>query len=238
MFHIASISLIAILALNCLSSSATGSELPPEAYGQLLNDAQEVYRLRVVKVEPASAPERSGLLHAVCDAEILVVERSKAGRRAGDRVHFATYSFPPEVREAGITEPKVPPLISKGWQGIVYLNPPKEGDVLQLAAYGRSFVAADGEAPMPPNTSNRTDNLGALGVTTRPITGGGLFIVSTRPGSLADDMGLRPGDKLLRVNARAVNIPSDVKAALVVDSRRMTVTITRGQKPLEISLVR
>ena len=51
-------------------------------------------------------------------------------------------------------------------------------------------------------------------------------------------MGLRPGDKLLRVNARAVNIPSDVKAALVVDSRRMTVTITRGQKPLEISLVR
>ena len=179
----------AVVSGTVVATTVARAELPPGAYEQLLKDAQEVYRLRVDKVESTEG-DPSGVEHFVCDADVLAVERSQTGRQPGDKIRFATYYVPPEVWRRGFAGPKSPPLLKAGWQGTVYLNPPREGSDLELAAYGRSFFPAGagggGGAPQRP------DDSATLGIMARPAAGGGMVVMSVRPDSLADDLGLRP----------------------------------------------
>lgn len=223
---------VALLGATSFSTTAR-AELPPGAYEQLLKEAQEVYRVRIDNVAPTKN-DADGVQHFVCDAQILAVERSKADRRPGDPIRFATYYVPPHVAQRGFAGPKSPPLVTAGWRGTVYLNRPQEGNVLQLAAYGRSFVPSGFMASAPP----RPDSSGALGIIVRPVPGGGMLVMSVRPDSLADDLGLRPGDRLTKVNDREVNTPPDVKAALEADTSRVTINVVRRQKSLTLSLAR
>jgi hypothetical protein len=226
--------------LWCLCGPAriVHAELSPGAYEQLLADAQEVYRLKITSVAEQPA-DSSGVQHFQCEAEILGVERSKAGRKPGDTIRFATYYVPPEVLRRGFAGPKNPPLVKAGWEGLVYLNPSAagKGSVLQLAAYGRSFVsgaarAAGGRQAPPAETS------GGLGIIVRPSLQGGLEVVSIRRDSLADDLGLRSGDRIMKVNGRPVAAPADVRAAIETDPSRVAVSLERKQKSIEISIVR
>jgi hypothetical protein len=223
----------AVVGLFLLSSAVVRAELPPGAYEQLLKDAQEVYRVRVDKVEPANN-DASGVQHFVCDATILSVERSRAGQLPDQKIQFASYFVPLEVSRRGFVGPKSPPLLTVGWQGTVYLNPPEEGRILQLAAYGRSFVPSGSAASVPVKANDSA----ALGIIARPTAGGGMVVMSVRPGSLADDLGLRPGDRLTKVNDREVHTPPDVKAALESDPSRVAITLVRRQKTLSLSLAR
>ncbi|MES1213555.1 MAG: PDZ domain-containing protein [Singulisphaera sp.] len=210
------------------------AELPPGAYEQLLKEAQEVYKLRVDNVEQQPG-ETSTTIHYLCDAEILAVERSKAGRKPGDKIRFATYYVPPEVWRRGFAGPKSPPLLKAGWQGTVYLNPPEEGDVLQIAAYGRSFIPA----AVAGAALNPSPNAGpSLGIMSRPSPEGGLVVLSVRLDSLADDLGLRPGDRVVKVNGQMVNNPDDVRAALGTTTDGVSVSVLRRQKSLELGLKR
>jgi hypothetical protein len=224
---------VALASFSLLSCAVARAELPPGAYEQLLKDAQEVYRVRVDKVEPTNR-DASGVQHFACDATILSVERSRAGRLPDQKIQFASYYVPPEVSQRGFVGPKSPPLLTAGWQGTVYLDPPQEGNVLKLAAYGRSFVPSGltMSAPVKPN------NPAALGIMARPAAGGGMVVTSVRPDSLADDLGVRPGDRLTKVNDRDVNAPPDVKAALESDPSRVAINLVRRQKTLSLTLAR
>jgi hypothetical protein len=69
-------------------------------------------------------------------------------------------------------------------------------------AYGRPTPAA---AP---------DDPPRLGVCLQPAEGGGLLITQVVPDSLAEDLGLEPGFRLVTVNGRLVNRRGDVRRAL------------------------
>jgi serine protease Do len=59
--------------------------------------------------------------------------------------------------------------------------------------------------------------------------GDGLTIKQVRPGSLAADLGLRPGDRLLEINGQKVRAAGEIARALTRDRRRLEVTVQRGQ---------
>ena len=79
------------------------AELPPGLMEQLLK-TQRV-PLRIDKVT-ATESDASGVQHFVCDATILAVERSKAGRLPDQKIQFASYYVPPEVSKRGFVGPK------------------------------------------------------------------------------------------------------------------------------------
>jgi len=207
------------------------AELPPGAYEELLKDATEVYQLRIEKVDQ-QPDQKSGVQNFLCTAKIIAVDRSTVGRQAGDTIQFATYFVPPEVSRRGFVGPQSPPLLKAGWEGRVYLNSPTEGTTLQLAAYGRSFVP--GEKGASAGTAQRG---ATLGITSRPAATG-LEVLSVRRDSLADDLGLRPGDCVLKINGRDISAPADVKEALAADAARVTINLLRRQRALELSLTR
>jgi membrane-associated protease RseP (regulator of RpoE activity) len=211
------------------------AELPPGAYEKLLGEAQEVYRLKITTLDEQPG-DTSGVRHYKCDAEILSVERSKADRKPGEKIRFATYYVPPEVSRRGFAGPKSPPLLTVGWEGRVYLNPPRQGDVLELAAYGRSFVPSANRTPAGAQAPR--DKAGGLGITIRGSSQGGLEILTVRRDSLADDLGLRPGDRLVKVNGQPVAAPADVRAAVDSDMSRLTVNLVRKQKSVEVAIER
>ena len=66
-----------------------------------------------------------------------------------------------------------------------------------------------------------------LGVEVEPSSGG-LQIRSVRPGSLADELGLQPGDRLQSINGEPVRSTEDVGVALGKDSGRVEVKVKRG----------
>jgi len=66
-----------------------------------------------------------------------------------------------------------------------------------------------------------------LGVEAKP-DGDGLRVHSVRPGSLADDLGIKDGDKLTSINGEPVRETSDVARALAKDSGRVEVKIDRN----------
>ncbi len=57
---------------------------------------------------------------------------------------------------------------------------------------------------------------------------GGLQIRNVRPGSLADELGLQPGDRLQSINGEPVRSTEDVGVALGKDSGRVEVKVKRG----------
>jgi serine protease Do len=66
-----------------------------------------------------------------------------------------------------------------------------------------------------------------LGVEVEPGADG-LQVRSVRPGSLADELGLQPGDRLQSINGEPVKSTGDVAAALGKDSGRVEVKVKRG----------
>lgn len=66
-----------------------------------------------------------------------------------------------------------------------------------------------------------------LGVEVEPGADG-LQVRSVRPGSLADELGLQPGDSLQSINGEAVRDSNDVAAALARDAGRVEVKVKRG----------
>ncbi len=66
-----------------------------------------------------------------------------------------------------------------------------------------------------------------LGVEVEPGKDG-LQVRSVRPGSLADDLGLKPGDRLQSINGEKVQSTADVAGALAKDSGRVEVKVKRG----------
>jgi serine protease Do len=66
-----------------------------------------------------------------------------------------------------------------------------------------------------------------LGVEAEP-DGDGLRVRSVRPGSLAEDLGLQAGDRIVSVNGEPVRSPQDVARALGKDGARAEVKVERG----------
>ena len=56
----------------------------------------------------------------------------------------------------------------------------------------------------------------------------GLQVRGVRPGSLAEELGVRPGDRLKSVNGEAVKSAADVSRALAKDPGRVEVKVQRG----------
>ncbi len=66
-----------------------------------------------------------------------------------------------------------------------------------------------------------------LGVEVEPGASG-LQVRSVRPGSLADELGLQPGDHLQSINGEQVRSTDDVSSALGKDNSRVEVKVKRG----------
>jgi hypothetical protein len=232
----------AIVAAAVWANRAALAELPPGAYESMLKEAQEVLDLKVTKVTPASPPDQS-MQNFTVDATVTGVERSKAGLKAGDKIQFGTYLM---VRP--MPGPMPPPKLQDGWTGKVYLNAPREGNLYDLAAYGRSFVPAgsQGNLPQPGLGPNLGPGGGPapapdgprLGVVARSVPGGGLEILDVSRRALADRLGLRRGDRVLELNGTPVSEAADVPAALAKNSDRLDVKLTRDGDTFELSLKR
>lgn len=110
---------LACACLGLLPPTSLRAELPPGAYAQLKKEAQEVFQLRIQQVKRTKnpGPDIQGF---VCQAEILAVERSKAGHKKGDQIRFRSYYVPPSAWRNGFSGPQSPPLLQPGWQGRVY----------------------------------------------------------------------------------------------------------------------
>ncbi len=220
------------LLFTLMSGNLAWAELPPGAYEQMLKEAPEVYQVVVDKVVPQSASE-SGVENYLCDAKITAVERSQLGRKSGDTIQFSSYYVPPQLAQRGFVGPQSPPLLKSGWEGKIYFSAPSEGTTLKPAAYGRSFV------PSSSNSFSEETKRGAtLGIRMRPLLSGGLEVLAVSRDSLADDLGLRPRDRVLKVNGKDIAIATEVKTALAADAQRVTITLQRRERMLELSLAR
>lgn len=126
------------------------AELPPGAYAQLKRQAHEVFQLRIEGVQEIGKPG-ADTREYLCDAKVLVVERSLTGVKDGDLIRFRTYSVRPEAWARGFVGPKSPAPPIKGWLGRIYLEQRSVMDEsLQVAAYGESFVRL-AKSPVPPD---------------------------------------------------------------------------------------
>ena len=142
--------LIVALISTLLLPSSLKAELPPGAYAQLKRQAREVFQLRIESVQEIGEPA-ADTREYLCEAKVLVVERSLTGVKDGDSIHFRTYSVRPEAWAQGFVGPKSPAPPVKGWLGRVYLEQRSVLDEsLQVAAYGESFVRL-AKSPVPPD---------------------------------------------------------------------------------------
>ena len=125
--------LAALLAAMVLPA-LVAAELPPGSYGKLKAEAQEKLKIKIVGVEQEGT---GGKLKVTFTAQVLAVEHSASGLKAGDQITIHSYRWTKSY--AG---PKNPPLLPKGWVGMAYLNQAQgAGKDYKLAAYGDSFEA-------------------------------------------------------------------------------------------------
>ena len=133
-----------LLALLVTPLGALHAELPPGAYEELKQEAKEVLNLKIEKVTRVRGDDQ---IYYHCQAKVNQVERSAHGYKKGDVVTFETWLLSADAKK-NFAGPAVPPKLPVGWSGKVFLNPPEsdpdakdaeDADVLQLAAYGRSF---------------------------------------------------------------------------------------------------
>src|SRR5690606_38544128 len=99
-----------------------------------------------------------------------------------------------------------------------------------LAAYGRSFERIVAPAILGADARPR------LGVTAAPTAGGGMRISSVAPRSIADKLGLRTGDRVRKINDRAINAASDVAPALEKNTEQVEIEFDRAGEPIELVL--
>lgn len=94
-----------------------------------------------------------------------------------------------------------------------------------------------GPPPTPDASAPDSSPSGRLGVRAEP-TAQGLSVVSVESGSLAEDLGLRPGDVIERINGQAIAEPEDVRRALSEDARRTELEFTRDAVKHQVTLER
>lgn len=95
---------------------------------------------------------------------------------------------------------------------------PSDEELARMNNRGRGGGSSGGLFP---------DGQPRLGVEAEPDEGG-LRVRSVRAGSLAQDLGLKEGDKITSVNGEPIRSPSDVARALGKDSGRVEVKVDRG----------
>jgi hypothetical protein len=229
--------LFGIVALFTIVSVATPAqaELPPGAYDELKRDAQELLQIRIDAVkekEPISAAMRN----FECTATVVKVDRSKAKLARGAKIRFDSYFVTPEAFQRGFVGPKSPPLLAAGWTGKIYLNREEGKTDYSLAAYGRSFepMGKQPEASLP-SQAPPSERLGVRGF---PAATGGLDVRSVDRNTLADDLGLRAGDRLIMINGQKINSTADVGPALKDSKERLQIQLDRGGRFLDLTLRR
>jgi hypothetical protein len=218
---------LAVVGALGLSSGLLRAELPPGAYEQLKKEAPEVYQLRIQSVKQ-TANEGPDIQGFRCEAEILAVERSKAGRKKGDVVQFHSYYVSPQARQRDFVGPQSLPLLKAGWTGRVYLKPSEIIAGLDLAAYGRSFEPLR-IRPVEPSGMR-------LGVNAFPSAYGGIEIAGVDQKTLADKLGLRRGDRVVEINGSPIRTNTDVRPALEKTQDRIAVNFIRDDELLELTI--
>lgn len=130
------VSVVAIAAGICLVATVNSAvaELPKAAYDELKAKASDVVQLRISKV--TSKETRKGYLKLHCTAEVLGVTRSKSRMKKGDEIQFHSYRWTLRRPPPG---PSNPPMMRKGWKGLVYLKKTEDKKDFDIAAYGQSF---------------------------------------------------------------------------------------------------
>ena len=127
-----------VAAVALFAGIATSrAELPPGTYEKLKENASEVLTVKVLKVE---TPEgREGHFLVLFTAKVLRITRSKSGVVKGRTITIASYHVTEKARKEGFVGPRIPPLLSPGWKGRVYLNKKQDKKAYDIAAYGESF---------------------------------------------------------------------------------------------------
>ncbi|HEY2838344.1 MAG TPA: PDZ domain-containing protein [Pirellulales bacterium] len=225
--------ILPLALLMAIASTARG-ELPPGAYDELLRDAQELLQIRVDRVTEQQRISGDMRNFEVL-ATVIKVDRSKAKLAPGARIRFASYYVPPEVFARGFAGPKSPPLLSAGWQGKIYLNRDAGKPDFMLAAYGRSFLPSGRSAAATPAPAPPSDR---LGIRAYPAPSGGLLVRTVERNSLADDLGLRGGERLIEINGQAINAAADVGPALQSNKDQLQIKFERADRPLDLTLRR
>ncbi len=111
----------------------------------ITKNASEVLTVNILKVE---TPEgRKGHFLVLFTAEVLGVTRSKSGVVKGQTITIASYHVTEEARKEGFVGPRIPPLLSAGWEGKVYLNKKQDKKAYDIAAYGESFEETRKDIP-------------------------------------------------------------------------------------------
>lgn len=224
--------LVSLVSIAVLVTPAQ-AELPPGAYDELKRDAQELLQIRIVRVrekEPISADMRN----FECTATVVRVERTKSRLAAGATIRFDSYYVSPAAFQRGFAGPASPPLLAAGWQGMVYLNREEGKQDYTLAAYGRSFtpIGAQPNVSLPPQAPPPD----RLGIRAYPATPGGLSVRAVDRNTLADDLGLRAGDRVIMINGQAINAAADVGPALKMAKDQVQVQLDRGGRFIDLTL--
>ena len=122
-----------------LSSSIAYCALPPGSYDKLKAEASEVLKVEILSTQ--NKPQNENFMDVVFIAKVIEVKRSKAQLKRGQDIRIHSYHASKPLRG-----PVNPPLLARGWTGIVYLNkgtgqPENKGNNNDycIAAYGRSF---------------------------------------------------------------------------------------------------
>lgn len=176
-------------------------------------------------IEPAvgRAPETGAVIGAVMPG----TPAAKAGLQAGDRIvavdGHSVASFGDLRGRIADLKPgssvalkavrKDKPVELKATVG-------KLPDDDELRRLGRREAGGGGGQLFP-------DGQPRLGVEVESVADG-LQVRSVRPGSLADELGLREGDRLQSINGEAVQSAADVARALGKDGGRVEVKVQRG----------
>jgi hypothetical protein len=127
--------LVAWLATLAFAATALAA-LPPGALEKLKAGAQEKLKIKILDVAQTGKGPK---LKVTFTAEVLEVDRSATGLKAGEKITIQSYHWTKSY--AG---PPNPPILAKGWVGTAYLNKakgkaPGSGKTYSLAAYGDSF---------------------------------------------------------------------------------------------------
>jgi len=108
-----------VTCLLLLPISAVFAELPPSAYEKMQNQAPEVLRVHVLRVDPSQgkAPDTREVTML---AEVLKVGRSKSRLKPGDMI---TVKYEVVSRQPGWTGPGEVPILKQDLETVAYLAP-------------------------------------------------------------------------------------------------------------------